>query len=172
MSIANVFSSRFLACGAILWLTYAIGCASGGQRRNGEGCALRPRDSTYAAGQPVYRDCAVDRQARLMNPDIRPDWTPPPSTNNSCFSVEMEFVVDENGNVERQTAKVLQTSDKRYADSWMRSLGEWKFEPAVRNGYEVRQIVTTKRGVASVVRVTGPAGVGRPPSTPDRIPKC
>ena len=165
--------STIAAVGAALSLGIAAGCASAKPTGRGASCVLRPRDSTYAAGRAVYRDCAVDRPARLTNSSVRPDWSPPTTANNSCYSVEMEFVVDEAGRVERETATVVQTSDRRFADAWMMTLPEWKFEPAIRAGVAVRQIVVAGRTAqTAVVRSTGPVGTGRPPSTTERLPRC
>jgi hypothetical protein len=165
--------SRLAAGSAMLWFTFAFGCATARQPGARESCALRSRDSTYAAGRPVYRDCAVDRPARFTNTNVLPDWRPPTSSSNSCYSVEMEFVVDEAGRVERETATVVQASDRSFANAWMTTLGEWKFEPAVRGGVRVRQIVTMKRSAqTAVVRSSSPVGTGRPPSTTERLPKC
>ena len=162
-----------IATGVALWLTVAIGCASAGKTNARGSCELHPRDSTYSAGRPVYRDCAVDRQATLTNANLHPDWTPPTTGRNTCYSVELEFVVNETGRIERETATVLRSNDRSFADAWLTTLGEWRFEPAMRAGVRVRQIATAKRSAQTrVVVVSGPVGAGRPPSGTPRPPNC
>ena len=121
----------------------------------------------------MYRDCAVDRQATLTNANVHPDWNPGPSARNNCFSVELEFVVNEAGRVERETATVVQTNDRSFADAWLTTLAEWRFEPAIRAGTPVRQIVDTKRSAQTrVVVASSPGGAARPPSGSQRAPTC
>jgi hypothetical protein len=55
-------------------------------------CALRATDSLYLSAGPVYRDCAVDRKARIKT---RPTLIPPATIpDKQCVSAEFEFVVD------------------------------------------------------------------------------
>jgi len=71
-------------------------CASGGNHR-GSSCTAEPRDSVYRASGVVYRDCAVDRTARLASTAVRPNFVPNTAGGQTCYTAEVEFVVDETG---------------------------------------------------------------------------
>lgn len=51
-------------------------------------------------------------------------------------SVQMRFVVDENGRV--RDIEVLDASHKEFADAAVDALERWKFEPGTKNGNKVR----------------------------------
>jgi len=160
--------------GAMLWLAFASGCASTGRRGTGDSCALRSRDSTYAVAGPVYRDCAVDRQAKQTNTDLRPDWRPSAAApRNGCYFAELEFVVDAAGKPERGTASIVRTNDPTFADAWLATVPSWRFEPAVRGGTPVRQIVDSRKTVmTSVVVVPAGAPVPSRPTPNVHQPTC
>ena len=162
-------------------------CASSANRAETAGgdaskdaCGLRPQDSTFAVLGPVFRDCQVKTKAVLLTKDIRPDFRPPTtnSKSGSCYSAELEYVVNEKGEVETKTARVVRTTDPALADAVISILPQWKFEPAKLNGVAVRQIVSDKYSMQTqVVTVVVPAGSGPPPSSarprPSRsMPRC
>lgn len=163
-----ILSSLVLAC--------AIGaCSSNHAATGATACGLRPTDSVFAAAGPVFRDCAVDKKANLTTTNVHPD----PSTysgasrplNGQCFSVELEFVVSEHGAPELGTARVVRSSDPSFADAWLKTLAIWRYEPAIRAGRPVRQIVEERRTAATGVVVVAK---GSPPPTPPRgrAPNC
>jgi hypothetical protein len=125
----------------------------------------------------VYRDCAVDRKANLTNPDVRPDVSaftgPGRSSGSKCYSVELEFVVNTHGVPEVGTARIVRTTDQAFADAWIKTLSSWKYEPDLRGGKPVRQIVEDHRSAATEVVV---APRGSPPTPPNtagrRAPTC
>jgi hypothetical protein len=168
------YKQHIAVVGAILWLAFVVGCASTPRSAKGESCALRSRDSSYAAAGPVYRDCAVDRQAKQTNNDVHPDWRPSSQApRNGCYFAELEFVVDAAGKPERGTASVVRTNDQTFADAWLTTVPSWRFEPAVRGGVPVRQIVDSRKtAMTSVVLV--PAGGPLPtrPSPNVHQPTC
>jgi len=163
---------RAYQLGTLGFFAAVAACASAPKTgASGESCGLRLRDSTFAAVGPVYRDCAVDRAAKLLTTDIRPDFRPT-AARTACYSVDVEFVVDEAGRPEGGTARVIRTSEQAYADAVLATLNRWKYEPAVKQGAAVRQIVAEHRAMASQV-VVAPAGGGRPSrSTTPPPPKC
>src|SRR5687767_14380163 len=77
-------------------LVAAAGCASGGSQvvSDEEGCALRAEDAVFVQDGQLFRDCAVDRKARLLTPRVRPDFT---DRTTTCHSVRVEFVVGSDG---------------------------------------------------------------------------
>ena len=147
-------------------------CATGGAKREAvaPACALRESDAPFITAGVVYRDCAVTRKARLVS-EARPDFQPSPRT--ACYAVELEFVVDRTGKPEIQTARVTRANDQAFAQAVLATLARWKYEPAVRDGEPVRQIVAEHRAAQSMVVVV-PAGSSpaatRPP--PGRTPSC
>lgn len=139
-------------------------------------CALRSTDSVFASIGPVFRDCAVDKKAKLLTTDVHPDGSSFMGTarvmNGQCFSVELEFVVSEHGAPELGTARIVRANDQGFAEAWLKTLSTWRYEPATRAGKPVRQIANERRTAATeVVRV---ASGSAPPSMPprDRPPNC
>lgn len=144
----------------------AAACASAGGPRLAN-CDAEPGDSVFAAGGPVYHDCAVDRKATLSN---RPTIDFRPATvGNACFSADLQFVVGANGRPETATARVIRSTNQAFADAVLQSLGSWRYDPAVRNGEPVREIVTEHRTAAVAVVIVKQGDVPRPP---DRAPQC
>ena len=125
----------------------------------------------FAAGKPVFRDCAVDQQARLSASSIRPDWTPPAPVRAACYFVDLEFVVDTTGRVEANTARSIRSNDRAFADAWLVTLNQWKYTPAQRAGAKVRQIVTEHKSAQTAVVVV-PAGSPPPTRPPASRPSC
>ena len=155
----------------ILLVTLVVACAGAANRTTpaGPSCSLGGRDSVFAVGKPVYRDCAVERRARLTA-TVPPDYRPAvPRTG--CYSVDVEFVVDTLGKPELATAQIVRTNDQAFADAVFATLGRWKYEPAMRGGTLVRQIVNEHRSGASMLVVV-PAGSGPPPKPSQRPPSC
>ena len=161
-----------ISTAALLLATALAACASsanrtetGGGEDSSGGCGLRPQDSTFAAGGPVYRDCAVKTKARNVTTDIHPDFRPT-TAGNGCYSVELEYVVDQKGFAETKTARIVRTNNQAFAESVISILPQWKFEPAKRDGVPVRQIMIDKQSMMTrVVRVVVPAG--SPPTPAD-----
>ena len=141
--------------------------ASGGRKAS---CALAPGDTVYLARGPVYRECAVDKRAKLIDHSARPDFQPstPPPGGQECFRAEVEFVVDATGSPETETARVLRTNHPNFAESVLRLVGRWHYEPAVLNGEPVRQIVEASYGMGVATVVVPAGGVARPPARPPR----
>jgi hypothetical protein len=166
---------RFTILGSLALACAIAACSSNHAATAATSCGLRPSDSVFAAAGPVFRDCAVDKKANLTTTNIRPD----PSSysggsrpmNGQCFSVELEFVVGEHGAPELGTARVERSNDPRFADAWLKTLATWRYEPAVRAGKPVRQIVDERRTAATQVVIVAK---GSPPPTPprERPPNC
>lgn len=151
--------SIIAAAASLLMIAFA-GCSNRAVRS--ASCDVLARDSVFAATGPVYHECAVDTKAKLVTPGPRPEFQPPART--TCYSAEIQFVVNQTGRVEEQTARVLHTNDQRFADAVLATLSAWKYEPAMLGGAPVRQIVETKQKIGEVV-VRVPAGsVPRPPA--------
>ncbi|MEO8621390.1 MAG: energy transducer TonB, partial [bacterium] len=127
--------------------------------KNADPCPLRPEDSVFVGATPVYRDCAVTTKAFLLTNDIHADFTPSRG-GPRCYSVELEYVVNEKGEVETATARVVKTNNQMFAEAQLSILPQWKFEPAKLNDVPVRQIVVDKK-TAQVMSVVVPSGSGR-----------
>jgi len=154
---------------AVAIIAVAFGCSSA-PREPATRCALAAADSVYLDGGPVFRDCAVDRKAKMMGTP-RFDFTPQVSANSrtNCYAVEVQFVVAPDGMPEWRTARFISSNDAGLERAILAALPSWRFEPAQRDGVPVRQIVSQRLSAALVVvRATGPGAV-RPPSRP---PNC
>jgi hypothetical protein len=159
-----------LAISGVVSIVIAACASSGKTTEHRTDCVLADRDSVFIRGGPIYRDCAVDRTARLTNTvhaDYRPS-TPRPG----CYAADIEFVVDTTGKIETGTARVVRANDTQFAESVIASLPAWKYEPANRDGKLVRQLVSSHQSISAVlVRVpegslppSGRPGGQRPPS--------
>lgn len=160
----------------LAWTGLLVACAGGGAHASAvdPSCALLGRDSVFATRAPVYRECAVDRKARLLTTDIRTDFrsnTP----RTTCYYADLEFVVDTTGRPEMGTAQTVRTNDQAFADAVFATLNRWKYEPALRGGVPVRQIVSTHKTLSAIVSVVV-VPAGSPPPTPgkpiQRPPSC
>ena len=149
-------------------IAVAVAACASSSGRSGQTCALTAADSAYAIAGPVYRDCAVERRAVLLDRSEHPDFRPPspPIGGKTCYSAEVEFVVDASGRPEAETAKVLHTTDPEFAAAAVAAMAHWRYRPATIQGAPVRQIVREKESIAQVI-VMVPAGqIPRPPSSP------
>jgi len=144
-------------------------CASaGGSSARRVRCDLADRDSLFAVVGPVYRDCAVDRAARLLTTQTHPDYRPT-NPRSTCYSADVEFVVDSTGRPEMPTLQVVRANDQGFAESVLAMVRAWKYEPAVRDGRAVRQIVTSHQVMSTMVVVV-PKGMPPPSSPPAQRP--
>lgn len=153
-----------------LTLVAAIGvgaCAGASQATSASSCGLTSADSVFVSRGPVYRACAVDRQVQAIAKPY-PDFNLR-SSGQSCYSAEIEFVVDSTGTPELGEARVLHANNPNFADAALRALATWRYRPALLHGVAVRQLTSEKFSVASVI-VAVPAG--STPRAPDRGPKC
>ena len=151
-------------------MVFAAACASGGtSSANARDCALRQTDSVFVATGPVYRDCAVDRKARLASRMPRIDYTP---SAPGCVVSVVEFVVDTAGSPEMRTARIARSTDASFTQSIMAVVPSLKYEPAQRGGRPVRQIVSLEQKAAMTVTVVSASGAGGRPPGPPRMPTC
>ena len=144
-------------------LLLAVACASAksaGPR--GASCPLTQQDSAFLGRGSVYRDCAVDTKAKLVQQTARIDYRPT-RPGNACYSADVELVVDTLGKPEISTVRVIRANDRGFADAMVASVPGWQFEPATLGGKRVRQIVNQHQAIGTVV-VAVPAGSPPPPS--------
>lgn len=135
--------------------TSAAGAQSGVRRAD---CEARPQDSVFALRGPVFRDCDVDKRAKLTSTNIHPDFHAPSGSSNGCYSADLEYVVNTEGEIERTTEDAL-------AQAIVSMLPQLRFEPAVRDGVPVRMIFIDHQSIA-FARVLVPAGSARPNGPP------
>ena len=132
--------------------TIVAACATAPRAANrGGSCPLMPGDSAFLARGPVYRACAVDIPAKRIPGRSHLDFTP---SVGKCYSVEMEFVVDSLGKPERETARVIRSTDRTYEEAVMASVQDWRYVAAVLDHHPVRQIVHEKPMTAVVATVS------------------
>ena len=132
--------------------------------------ACEPVPAEFALpGQTVYRDCSVDKKAR---PASLPSVPYNPSGGQTCARAVVDVVVDSAGLPVTPTARVVRTTDPSYALAVVASLDATRYEPAVKDGQRVPQLVRIEQAF-SVGRIVVPAGT--PPSSarpPRRRPSC
>jgi len=146
----------------LLLATGLAACASAGGSRSAR-CELRPMDSVHVQGTALYRECAVDVRAELLNPTTPIDFRP--SGGRTCYSAMIEFVVDTAGAPELATARVVRSNSDDLARALLAALPQWRYRPARRAGAAVRQLVQLQRAVALVAVRAGslPSPSSRPP---------
>jgi hypothetical protein len=147
-------------------------CASASSSGNrAAACSLAPGDTVYLRAGVIYRECAVDKRARAIDHSARPDFRPssPVPGGQACYRADVEFVVDTTGLPEAETARVLRTNNPSYAESVLRALALWRYQPASLNGSPVRQIVQEKSAMGVAVVVVPAGQIPRPPQ---RSPTC
>jgi len=107
-------------------------------------CDLSRADSAFLAGRPLYRDCAVDQAAELMDVDIPLDFRP---TRGGTYSASIRFVLDTAGTPERNTMRVVRNTSWDYAQALMAAVPRVRYRPARKDGLPVRQLVTLDRSL-------------------------
>ncbi|HEY2378119.1 MAG TPA: hypothetical protein VGH98_19240 [Gemmatimonadaceae bacterium] len=158
-------------------LIFAIAAAAGSCASGSNGaasraaCALESGDSVYLVRGPVYRDCAVDERAAVIDRSGHPNFSPssPPPGGRACYTAEVEFVVDTQGIPEMETVKLVRTNNPDYAQAAVPVVAGWRYKPAILHGVPVRQIVHESETMAVAV-VAAPAG--ETPRPPTRAPLC
>ncbi len=154
---------------AVGMLAAACASATGGRRA---ACDLAASDSAFALGRPVFRDCGVDRAARFLSTGgAKPDFRPATPTRSACYSADLAFVVDSTGRPETSTAQVVRANDQAFGQAVLATIGSWRYEPAIRDGISVRQIVTSHHAASTAV-VAVPQGSPPPSGRPRNAPRC
>jgi hypothetical protein len=147
-------------------------CASATKTTAGDKCVSLPGDTTYTALKPAYRGCGLASNAVAITPRANPDYRPTERRpTSSCSSVELEFVVDEAGLIETNTARVVRSTNQQLTEAVVAVLPAWRYKPAMKDGKPVRQIVNDKVTIQTQV-VAVPAGTvpSRGTTAPPRAP--
>lgn len=118
---------------------------------------------------PVYRDCGVDRAARPTGTMPRPEYTF--ARGQSCVRAQIDVVIDTLGRPLRQTARVVKSTDPSFTDALLATFDRRRFEPALRGGRPVQQVVRINEAAATRTVVV-PAGVSPTSVRPPRGPLC
>jgi hypothetical protein len=160
-----------MQCHQLLVVTAALpllmaGCASSPAGRSGPPCALEPADSAFVRGQPLYRDCSVDRPAKPVM--TRVNFSPPvqPQRGTTCFSAEVQFVVGADGRPEKDTIRLVNSGADDFSNAVLAAVPSWQYTPAMRDGQPVRQVVR-QRSMGAVTVVTSPGRGAVPPRPPN-----
>lgn len=162
----------------VIGLAVLIGCSSRQGTPSGsvepattESAAVRrgcdpATDTTFAVAMTVYRACAVDREARAVGRRLETDFRPT-GTSPLCYRAIVEFVVDEKGQTVPSTARVVRSSDSRYARAVIEAVPRWRFTPASRDGTPVAQVVQIDQWIQAMIRASG-----QPSPPPPSRPSC
>jgi hypothetical protein len=123
--------------GAILLVfASAIGCAARTPRA--EACSPVPQ-AQWLGTLPVYRACSVDRAARPLGATPRVQYSP--SGRVACFRATIDVVVDTLGRPVPSTATTIRSTDAGFLQALLTALEGRRYEPALRGGRVVPQIV-------------------------------
>ncbi len=98
-------------------------------------------DSSRYTVSPLYRNCDVDVPAKLKH-QPEPPYDFPPGVG--CATTELTFVVDTTGKWIPGTQAVEFADDDEYAKVLIKSLSDWRYQPAILNGKPVAQLVYVK----------------------------
>ena len=159
--------------GLIVLVALAIPAAAAAQKSKRK-CTGTPPDTTMHLALPIYRDCEVDKPAKVRGEEPRPELSAltTRAPRSGCLRAEFEFVVDSLGFVERTTVQPQSGNDRDLESAVSATLGQLRYEPARLDGHPVRQLVIYKVMVGMVTRVVSSSGpVGLPP-TDFRPPRC
>jgi len=131
-------------------------------------CELAESDLAFAIDRPVYRDCSVDRPARFVgNGGTRLNFQTP-SQPPPCISADLVFVVDSTGKPETSTARLDRGGYRAFGEALIATLDSWSYEPAIRDGIPVRQIVKSHHSATTAPASDGSPRRGVPPAGPSR----
>ena len=129
------------------------------------GCASAPRvpcdpatESEIVGGLPVFRACAVDKEAKFSRYiGGRPDWQPTPPFKD-CYSALISVVVDTKGLPLMETAKIVRSSDRSFAEAQMTVVRRSIYTPAMKDGQPVQQRLENPISVQVGSTATRPRG--------------
>lgn len=130
-------------------------------------CVLDPPDSALLRAGPLYRDCEVDRLVRRRGaePPLALHLNSVREPREGCYITEFTFVVDTTGQVEDGTIERRRMDMPEIGQAIEPTITDLRFEPAMKGGQRVRQLVLYRRGVA--IAAQRPAGQFNPP-----LPRC
>jgi len=148
-------------------IALAVCCACAAKTRERAACEPVPAEFALP-GQSVYRDCEVDRKAHAS---VTPRLQYTPSGGQRCARAVVEVVVDSTGRAVPATARVVRSTDPSFATAVITSLDGYRYEPAMKDGRPVAQLVRVEQGM-SIVVVARPAGTPRSSARPPRGPTC
>jgi hypothetical protein len=120
----------------LVGLVAVAGCA--GRTKRTDACPPVPEDQ-WIGGTPVFRDCSVDRAARLSGQAPPVLYTP--TTDQYCVHAIIDVVVDASGRPIPSSVKAVRSNDQAYLQSLIASLDARRYEPAQLDGRSVPQIV-------------------------------
>ena len=145
----------------------AVGCVTTPRSHRTE-CELAESDLAFTIDRPVYRDCSVDRPARFVgNGGTRLNFQTP-SQPPPCISADLVFVVDSTGKPETSTARLDRGGYRAFGEALIATLDSWSYEPAIRDGIPVRQIVKSHHSATTAPASDGSPRRGVPPAGPSR----
>ena len=128
-------------------ITAAYACGKPAQGPSPVRCEPKQLDSVWLAAGPVYRECEVDRPARLLNPTVPSEYLPPENVIQRCLTAVIYVVVDTSGSPELNTARIARTNAPEFGRALLRRAQSWLFEPARKSGVAVRQVAAVGRAI-------------------------
>ena len=170
---------RFLSVPALVLLVPALpACAHRSAGESSRRCVPDKVDPSYARFGTVYTACEVEQAARpqpitstsaVERAAISDAMLQRGASGDRCASAELEFVVNEEGRVIAESARVIRATDQSFAQSVLLGLPALRFTPATKGGQPVRQVARLNRAVGATVVVVRS---GSPVPTRASRPRC
>lgn len=152
---------------ACVVLALLLAASSSLSAQRAKRCTGDAPDSVAQGTSPVYRDCDVDRTARIRGSVPRLQMgSSLQMPRDGCFIVEYEFVVDTLGRIEDATIKLRRSDDRNMEEAVRASLSELDYMPALIDKRPVRQVVVHRVPLSVMVRTSSSGAGGRPPAMP------
>lgn len=114
-------------------------------------CSVDSATVTRFTGMAVFRDCDVDKPAKLRTPP-RPQFDFGRSTSEQCAAATFEMLIDSTGVVDTTSVLVSDANNPAFVAAVLKTLPRWRYTPAELGGRKVSQVVSERRTFANEVR--------------------
>lgn len=109
-------------------------------------CAPVPAE--FLSDGEVFRDCAVDKPARVSRQPRIDFQSLTPRGSTACMMAVVDLVVDEAGTVLPGSARLVETNDRAYAEQLLAVIHTTRFQPAKKGDVAVKQLYRYKGEVS------------------------
>lgn len=108
--------------------------------RSSGGSAAGPGDRSGGGGVQAYDVSQVDSPVSMLG-TFRPDYPAPLRSSGVEGQVVVQFVVNDQGKVDRESIKIVSATNDQFAGSVTNALGRMRFTPARIGPHAVAQLV-------------------------------
>jgi protein TonB len=96
--------------------------------------------SSAMSTEQTYLAFQVDRTVSIKTP-VRPQYPEALRAGGVEGEVLVQFIVDENGNAQMSTFKVLKSTDNAFTEAVKLAVSSTRYTPAELSGHKVKQLV-------------------------------